>query len=207
MKVSKFEVLVFINIFLVGIIVVLSFILKSDNYSYETVVYRKEYFSEEVKEEIEKIKEEKRKEQLEEELRLQQVVYDNLTYSELVDKINRHLNSTLSGKGHLFVDYCLEFGVDPYLAVSIALHETGCKWNCSYLTNACNNVGGQKGYGCGEYASFNSIEEGIYAFVSNIYHNYYLFGLTNADLMNSKYAESTTWASNVNRYINEIKNS
>ena len=39
------------------------------------------------------------------------------------------------------------------------------------------------------------------------YHNYYLFGLTNADLMNSKYAESTTWASNVNRYITEIKNS
>ena len=26
-------------------------------------------------------------------------------------------------------------------------------------------------------------------------------------LMNKKYAESTTWASNVNRYINQIKNS
>ena len=88
MKVSKFEILVFINIFLVGIIVVLSFILKSDSYSYEAVVYRKEYLSEEVKEEVERIKDEKRKEQLEEEKRQQQVVYDNLTYSELVDKIN-----------------------------------------------------------------------------------------------------------------------
>ena len=42
------------------------------------------------------------------------------------------------------------------LAVSIMLHETGCKWGCSYLVNSCNNVGGQKGSGCGAYSYFDS---------------------------------------------------
>lgn len=207
MKVSKFEILVLINIILLGVIIVLSNIIKDKDYDYETIVYSKDYLSEEVKEKVEEIKEEKRQEEIEKELEKQKIVFDNLTYDELVAKINRNLNSSLSGKGYLFVDYSLEFGVDPYLATAIALHETGCKWNCSYLTNVCNNVGGQKGSGCGEYASFPSLEEGIYAFISNIYYNYYLFGLNTPDLMNSKYAESITWASNVNRYINEIKNS
>ena len=207
MKISKFEILVLINIILLGIIIVLSNIIIDKNYDYEAIVYSKEYLSEEVKEKVEEIKEEKRQEEIELELERNKKVFDNLTYDELVAKINRNLNSSLSNKGYLFVDYSLKFGVDPYLATAIALHETGCKWNCSYLTNVCNNVGGQKGAGCGEYASFSSIEEGIYAFISNIYYNYYLFGLNTPDLMNSKYAESKTWASNVNRYINEIKNS
>ena len=136
---------------------------------------------------------------------VEEIVFDGLTLTELGDKLNRSLKSTLAGQGHFIASYSLEKGVDPYLATAIMLHETGCKWNCSYLTNACNNVGGQKGSGCGEYASFPSIEEGIYAFISNIYYNYYLFGLNTPDLMNSKYAESTRWASNVNKYINEIK--
>lgn len=206
MKFNKFKILILINIVLVGIVFILIFINKN-KYTYEQITYRKDYLSQEVKIEVEKIKEEEKERKKEEELKRQEKVFDNLTYEELVAKVNRNLNSTLSSKGYLFVDYCLEFGVDPYLAVAIALHETGCKWNCSQLTNSCNNVGGQKGYGCGEYASFSSLDEGIYAFVSNIYYNYYLFGLTNADLMNSKYAESKTWALNVNRYINEIKNS
>ena len=130
-----------------------------------------------------------------------------MTMSELSNQLNKSLKGILSGKGETFAKYSVEYNIDPYLSLAIVLHETGCKWNCSYLTNTCNNVGGQKGSGCGEYASFSSLEEGIYAFVSNIYYNYYLFGLNTPDLMNSKYAESKTWASNVNRYINEIKNS
>lgn len=207
MKISKFEILVLINIILLSIILVLFTMVVDKDYDYEAIVYSKEYLSDEVKEKVEEIKEEKRQEEIEKELERNKKVYDNLTYDELVAKINRNLNSTLSNKGYLFVDYSLELGVDPYLATAIALHETGCKWNCSYLTNVCNNVGGQKGVGCGEYASFSTLEEGIYAFISNIYYNYYLFGLNTPDLMNKKYAESTTWASNVNRYISEIKNS
>lgn len=71
-------------------------------------------------------------------------VYDNLTIEELTDKLNRTLSSDLSGKGESFAKYSIDLGVDPYLAVAIAMHETGCTWNCSYLAKTCNNVGGQK---------------------------------------------------------------
>ena len=54
----------------------------------------------------------------------------SLSYDELVAKLNRSLNSTLAGKGDSFAKYATEFGIDPYLAVAIVLHETGCKWNC-----------------------------------------------------------------------------
>ena len=133
-------------------------------------------------------------------------VYDNLTIEELADKLNRTLSSDLSGKGESFAKYSIDLGVDPYLAVAIAMHETGCTWNCSYLAKSCNNVGGQKGYGCGEYQAFDTLEDGIYGFISNIKKNYVDYGLMTADEMNPKYAEDPTWSSKVNKYIEKIKN-
>ena len=65
MKISKFEILVLINIILLGIIIVLSNIIKDKDYDYESIVYSKEYLSEEVKEKVEEIKEEKRLEEIE----------------------------------------------------------------------------------------------------------------------------------------------
>ena len=128
-----------------------------------------------------------------------------MTLEELSDKINRSLNSTISGQGNLIASYSLEMGVDPYIATAIILHETGCKWGCSYLVNACNNVGGQKGSGCGEYSYFDSLESGIKAFVDNLYYNYVSYGLLTPEEMNTKYASSPTWAANVNKYIESIK--
>ena len=83
-------------------------------------------------------------------------------------KLERSLKNELSGKGYLYASYSLEKGVDPYLAVAISMHETGCTWNCSYLLKTCNNVGGQKGEGCGEYKAYDTLEEGIYGFILNI---------------------------------------
>ena len=77
----------------------------------------------------------------------------------------------------------------------------------SYLAKVCNNVGGQKGSGCGQYASFDTLEDGIYAFISNIKRNYVDYGLLDADAMHHKYAEDPGWASKVNRYVEKIKNS
>ena len=142
------------------------------------------------------------KEQLEP---IPEVVYDGMTLDELSDKINRSLNSTISGKGYLIASHSLEMGVDPYMATAIMLHETGCKWGCSYLVNACNNVGGQKGSGCGAYAYFNSLDEGIMAFINNLSRNYIDYGLTTPELINPKYAEDPNWAKNVNKYIEQIK--
>ena len=134
------------------------------------------------------------------------IVYDNLTYDELVNKLNNSLNDDLAGKGALIASKSLELGVDPYMVTAIMLQETGCKWTCSDLVKYCNNVGGQKGYGCGSYSAFNTLDEGIEAMINNIYYNYYTRGLTTPEAINPVYAESQTWSYNVNRYIEEIRN-
>ena len=134
------------------------------------------------------------------------IVFDGLTIDELIDRLNRNLYNELSGKGGLYASYSLERGVDPYLAVAISLEETGCKWNCSSLVKYCNNVGGMIGNGCNGFSYWNSLDEGIKAFIDNISNNYVAYGLTDATSMNSKYAENPLWAHNVNNYINIIKN-
>ena len=135
-------------------------------------------------------------------------VYDGLTLEELSEKLNRSLNSTLSGKGETFAQYSIELGIDPYLAVAIVMHETGCKWECSNLLKTCNNVGGMKGSGgCGggAYASFPTLDEGIKSYMNNLYNNYFSQGLNTPESMGPKYAASTTWATQVRTYMNEIK--
>lgn len=136
------------------------------------------------------------------------IVYDGMTMSELTEKLNRSLKSTIAGKGDVFASYSLERGVDPYLAVSIMLLETGCNWSCSSLMRKCNNVGGQKGSpSCdgGSYKSYPSLDEGIKGFIDNIADNYYAYGLTTPEAMNKKYAESNMWAIKVNNYISSVK--
>ena len=133
------------------------------------------------------------------------VVYDDMTLEELANKLNRSLNSDISGKGYLIASYSLEMGVDPYVATAIMLHETGCKWNCSYLVKACNNVGGQKGYGCGSYSAFPSLDEGIIAFIDNLSYNYANYGLKTPEQINTKYASDPSWAQKVNNYIDIIR--
>lgn len=134
------------------------------------------------------------------------VVYEGMTLNELASKLERSMKNELSGYGYLYASYSLEKGVDPYLAVAISLEETGCTWGCSRLVKSCNNVGGMKGSGCGSYGYFNTLDEGIKAFIDNIARNYVAYGLTTADTMNSKYAENPAWSTNVNNYITRIKN-
>lgn len=139
-----------------------------------------------------------------------EVVYDGLTKQEIINQINKSLSSSLTETADIFVNKSMDYGMDPYLVVAISLLETGCKWGCSYLTKECNNVGGMKGTpvceGTNGFRSFDTLEEGIDEFISNIYYNYYQKGLVTADEMAYKYAnKSTTWAGKVNNYINEIK--
>ena len=133
------------------------------------------------------------------------IVYDGKTLEELTETINKSLNSTISNKGDLIASYSLEKGVDPYMATAIMLHETGCKWNCSRIVRECNNVGGQKGKGCGSYGYFNSLDEGIKAFIDNLERNYISYGLTTPEQINPKYAADPSWAKKVNKFIEEIK--
>ena len=136
------------------------------------------------------------------------IVYDGMTMTELANKLDRSLGSTLTGTGYTFASESLALGIDPYLAVAIVLHETGCRWGCSYLVRACNNVGGMKGSpGCngGSYASFATLDDGIRSYLSNLHRNYYTYGLTTPETIGPKYAVSTTWASKVNWYIDYIR--
>ena len=135
--------------------------------------------------------------------RVSGTVYDGMTLEQLAEKIERNLNSTLTGKGYLIASYSLQQGVDPYLALAIMLHETGCAWSCSTLTQVNHNVGGMRG--SNGYLYFATIDEGIKAFIDNLSRNYVRYGLTTAEAMNSKYAENPNWHVAVNRYIEQIK--
>ena len=131
-------------------------------------------------------------------------VYDGMTLNELSAKLNRSLKGVLANKGNLIATRCLKYGVDPYVAVAIMLHETGCSYRCSSLSTKYYNFGGMKG-GKG-YMHFASIDAGINKFIDNLYYGYYKKGLNTPEKMNKKYAESTSWSIKINEYVNKIKN-
>ena len=134
------------------------------------------------------------------------IVYDGLTINQLNEKINKSLNSNVSGYGYLFGAYALEKGVDPYIATAIMLHETGCKWTCSYLVINNNNVGGIKG-SSGTYKTFDTLENGIKAYIDNLSNGYFSKGLNTPETIMRKYTgfENLNWLEKVNNYINDVK--
>ncbi len=139
------------------------------------------------------------------------IVYDGMTLNALGEKLDKNLKSTLKGYGMVFAELSIKYGVDPYLAEAIVLHETGCaQGTCSSLVKQCNNVGGMKGSkhcGSSSYAKFKTLNSGIEAFFKNLSNNYYKKGLKTPESIGKKYAESTTWASRVRYYMNVIKKS
>jgi len=138
------------------------------------------------------------------------IVYNGLTLTELSAQLDKSLRSTLSGYGYSFAKLSIDYEIDPYVAVAIVLLETGCNsGTCSTLCSQCNNVGGMKGSpGCGggSYKKFNTLDEGIEAYIKNLSNNYYKKGLTTIEAIGKKYAESSSWASKVHYYVNKIKN-
>lgn len=137
-----------------------------------------------------------------------EIIYDGLTLTQLTEKLNKNLNSNLTNTGIYFANYYIKTGLDPYLAVAIVLQETGCKWTCSKLVRNCNNIGGMKGSPkCdgGSYKKYDTLENGINGYLDMLYNNYYSKGLTTPELINPKYASSTSWSTKVNSYIDTIK--
>ena len=173
----------------------------------EKNIFSVDYIFEKVESEKQRIMEEKKKE--EEERRKAEeaakIVYDGLTLEELAAKLNRFLKNELKGQGMLIASYSLEQGVDPYIAASIMMHETGCKWNCSSLMKRCNNVGGKKGSGCGSYQYYDSLESGIKGLIKYLSKNYFKKGLDTPEEINRKYAEDKSWYKKVNKYVKEAK--
>lgn len=138
---------------------------------------------------------------------LRQEVYEGMTLDELAEKLNRTLKNEIAGQGYTIANKCIELGVDPYIATAIIMHETGCgQSSCSNIARNCYNFGGQKGYGCGAYKRYNSIEEGLEGMITNLYKNYYAHGLNTVESIGPRYAESNTWVGKINWYVNKIRN-
>lgn len=201
-----------INILMLSSLVVLVGIFDYIDYrrglAKESIKSQVLYVSNEVENQEENIE----NQDLEEEVEENPIVFDGLTFDELVDKLNKVLKSDLTGTGYYYAKYALEYNVDPYLAVAISLHETGCNQKCSAKVVDCNNVGGQRFkpvcYAGGTYGKYDTLEHGIEGFIRNIYVNYIALGLNTPELMQDKYVGtgSKTWAPKVEIYINKIKN-
>lgn len=144
-------------------------------------------------------------------IEIPEIVYKGMTMDELALKLEKNLKSTLKGHGKEFAEYSVKYEVDPYLALAIVLHETGCySGKCSTLASKCNNIGGMKGSprcGGGSYKKFETLDKGIEAFYKNLSKNYYKKGLTTPETIGKKYAESQTWPERIHYYMNLIEKS
>lgn len=134
------------------------------------------------------------------------IIFDGLTLTQLTNKLNKSLTNELSGTGYYFASYTKKTGLDPYLAVAIVLHETGCSSKCSSLVINCNNIGGLKTNKlCSGYGKYDTLTEGINDYLDILYNNYYAKGLKTAADIGPKYANNSEWANKVNNFYNKIK--
>lgn len=76
----------------------------------------------------------------------------------------------------------IEYGIDWKIAVAISRWETGNFTSNIYKTK--NNVGGMY---CKGFIKYNSLDEGIEAFVSNLKRNYFDIGLDTLEKIQPKY--------------------
>lgn len=104
------------------------------------------------------------------------------------------------------------YEVDWRLAVAISKHET---WDyTSYIFKHQNNVGGMWNGIKGEFYSYDTLDEGIEAYISNLKNNYYNEGRTTIETIQPKYAPigakndpndlNSNWIPGVTRYYKEL---
>lgn len=103
------------------------------------------------------------------------------------------------------------YEVDWRLAVAISKHETGVYTSVAF--NELNNVGGN--FKNGSLMNFNSLDDGIDFFVSNLKTKYIDLGLYTIETIQPKYAPvgaandpndlNSHWISGVYKYFNELE--
>ena len=97
------------------VVVSSAFIFANDkNDVFEEKIY---VLNEEVKDgRVDNTKDEELEEEVKEEIpeeEIDPIVYDNMTLTELSDKLNKSLNSDMSGYGNFIASYTIEKGIDP----------------------------------------------------------------------------------------------
>ena len=103
-----------------------------------------------------------------------------------------------------------EYGIDWKIAVAISKWETG-SWTSNIYNNK-NNVGGMY---CRGFITYNSLDEGIEAFISNLKRNYYDKGLNTIEKIGSKYCPvgasndptglNKNWVPGVTKFYQELE--
>lgn len=107
------------------------------------------------------------------------------------------------------------YGIDYKMAIAIAKWETG--YYTSHAFKNLNNVGGMmfwNGKGS-QLQTFENLDKGIEAYVSNLKHNYYDLGLNTIESIQKKYAPlgadndpnnlNANWVGGVSKIYNEIE--
>ena len=100
-----------------------------------------------------------------------------------------------------------EYGIDYKLAIAISKHETGNY--TSYAFTSLNNVGGMMYWDGNKMSlkSYNSLENGIIAFISNLKNNYIDLGLDTIEKIQVKYAPIGINDNGTNQYwVNGVYN-
>lgn len=104
------------------------------------------------------------------------------------------------------------YGIDWRLAVAISMHET---WDyTSYIFKYQNNVGGMWNGIKGEFYSYDTLDDGIEAYISNLKRSYYDEGRTTIETIQPKYAPigaendpnnlNSNWIPGVSRRYKEL---
>lgn len=103
-----------------------------------------------------------------------------------------------------------DYGVDWRLAIAISIHET---WNyTSYIFKYQNNVGGMWNSAKGEFYSYDTLEDGIDVYISNLKYNYIDVGLTTIEEIGNIYCpvgindngDNKYWIPKVTKYYKEL---
>ena len=103
-----------------------------------------------------------------------------------------------------------DYGVDWRLAIAISIHETGNY--TSYIFKNQNNVGGMWNGARGEFYSYDTLEDGIDAYISNLKYNYIDVGLTTIEEIGNIYCpigindngDNKYWTPKVTKYYKEL---
>lgn len=116
-------------------------------------------------------------------------------------ELNKYLKGVLAGKGEVFLEAERRYGVNALFLVAIAREESAN--GTSRLARQQNNVGGIGGQG--NFKTYASIDDGIFAIAKNISQGKYFFkeGRKTIAAISERYCNST-WATHVNNLMNQM---
>lgn len=125
-------------------------------------------------------------------------IENELVTAQMTAEEAEAVNCTGSVEGMIIIA-CEYYGIEPDIPLAIAKLETGHFTSTAF--RECNNVGGMS---VDEVPiSFDSLEDGVDAFVGNLAENYFGKGLDTVETISNKYCpvNASEWANAVNELL------